>query len=212
LKSYSKKSIKTNNYTQLVKYERAQAKLFWKHLKPLVQRMGIPFERRITKQSDLEEIDLLNYRLNTVGNILRTQTLTHFGKGTIYFANFQTHHGPIPVLDATETVRPLLHYIAIQSISAPFWEVNKLVKEIIATGILWTQTWIASMGSPVKKPKNLNFTSLLSHIQNWLKAEKIIPRKPYQQQTASGSQPKPGMWRLSLQNKALGGGRHNQCC
>ncbi|MCH8908220.1 MAG: hypothetical protein IH840_14115 [Candidatus Heimdallarchaeota archaeon] len=193
IRAYSLKAAKKADYERLLVFERIQARLFWQNLQPLMHRKGIPFYGRIYKNDEEKTIDLLNYRVNIVGNRLRNQTLANLGSGKSYFEEVKTHHSNFSTLDATEAIRPLLYYIAIQSISVPFPKIRSIVDEMIDLGIRWTQTWIASISSSVNKPKNLKFTHLLTTIQQKLREADIVPRRPFIQERANGNRPREGM-------------------
>ncbi len=130
---------KINDYEQLIIVERTQAYKFWRRVKIYANRRKIPYTKRIYGGKKYTEIDILNYRINSVGNRLKKHTLKILGRGINFFDNTAVIHS-IPTLDVTEIVRPLLYLVVLRSLSLPMDRVMPVVDRIISDGMRWVKT------------------------------------------------------------------------
>lgn len=183
---YYKKAKKTSDYSKLKTYERIQARLFWQNIKKYAQRQGIAFKRRLYNKPGRTEIDLLNHRLNIVGNRLRRRTLETIGKGKIFFKEIEPIHKTFSSLDAIEAIRPILYFIVLRSLSVPFSRIRELVDEMIEVGIYWTNEWIASLISNQNPPRKLSYYKLCNTVSTELRELDIFRFKPFSTKKVTG--------------------------
>ncbi|OLS21221.1 MAG: hypothetical protein HeimC2_34390 [Candidatus Heimdallarchaeota archaeon LC_2] len=184
--AYHKKAKKESDYAKLKTYERIQARLFWQNIKKYAQRRGVPFKRRLYHNLGRTQIDLLNHRLNIVGNRLRRRTLETIGKGKIFFKEIEPVHKTFSSLDAIEAIRPILYFIVIRSLSVPFSKIRELVDNIIELGIFWTNEWIASILSSQPRPRKLSYYNLCNFVGTDLREKGIFRFEPFTNRKVTG--------------------------
>ncbi len=154
-----------NDYGELGIVERTQAYKFWRRVKIYANRRKIPYTKRIYGGIKYTKIDVLNYRINSVGNRLKKHTLKTMGRGINFFDGTQVIHS-IPTLDVAEIVRPLLYLVVLRSLSLPMDNVKPIVDRIIADGMRWVMNRVELLSDQDVIRYRINYHEYCKRINN----------------------------------------------